>query len=132
MPSAGSREQSGAAVRPWAVANRRGSLGHFTELWEQHVPRDRAEDIVRGDDSDASNRDPGERRRRGAGRRGLSYQDNGDGTITDLNTGLMWEKKSQDGSDHDVTKTFPWSDPLLATIWDWIDAINTEVGNGIG
>ena len=21
------------------------------------------------------------------------YQDNGDGTITDLNTGLMWEKK---------------------------------------
>ena len=62
----------------------------------------------------------------------LSYQDNGDGTITDLNTGLMWEKKSQDGSDHDVTKTFPWSDPLLATIWDWIDAINTEVGNGIG
>ena len=25
----------------------------------------------------------------------LSYQDNGDGTITDLNTGLMWEKKIQ-------------------------------------
>lgn len=28
----------------------------------------------------------------------LSYQDNGDGTITDLNTGLMWEKKVGDPS----------------------------------
>ncbi len=28
----------------------------------------------------------------------LSYTDNGDGTITDNNTGLMWEKKSRDGS----------------------------------
>src|SRR5882762_10987096 len=62
----------------------------------------------------------------------LSYQDNGDGTITDLNTGLMWEKKSLDGSDHDATKTFVWSSPLTDTVWDWIDAINTEVGNGIG
>ena len=62
----------------------------------------------------------------------LSYQDNGDGTITDLNTGLMWEKKSLDGSDHDATKTFVWSSPVTDTVWDWIDAINTEVGNGIG
>src|SRR5262245_40951697 len=30
----------------------------------------------------------------------LRYRDNGDGTITDLNTGLMWEKKSIDGSLH--------------------------------
>src|SRR5207249_5145188 len=32
----------------------------------------------------------------------LSYTDNGDGTITDNNTGLMWEKLSMDGSVHDV------------------------------
>ena len=62
----------------------------------------------------------------------LSYRDNGDGTITDLNTGLMWEKKSVDGSLHDVTKSFVWSSPVTDTVWDWIDAINTEVGNGIG
>jgi len=62
----------------------------------------------------------------------LSYQDNGDGTITDLNTGLMWEKKSMDGTDHDVTKAFVWSSPVTDTVWDWINAINTEVGNGIG
>ena len=62
----------------------------------------------------------------------LRYQDNLDGTITDLNTGLMWEKKSMDGTDHDVTKVFPWSSLFQATIWDWIDAINTEVANGIG
>jgi hypothetical protein len=30
-----------------------------------------------------------------------AYVDNGDGTITDTNTGLMWEKLSGDGSVHD-------------------------------
>jgi len=38
----------------------------------------------------------------------LAYQDNGDGTITDLNTGLMWEKKSDDGSIHDHDNTYTW------------------------
>src|SRR5437773_4101103 len=32
----------------------------------------------------------------------LSYTDNGDGTITDNNTCLIWEKKSFDGTIHDV------------------------------
>ncbi len=38
-----------------------------------------------------------------------SYTDNGDGTITDNRTGLMWEKLSDDGSIHDwhVTDTWP-------------------------
>lgn len=31
-----------------------------------------------------------------------SYTDNGDGTITDNRTGLMWEKLSNDGSIHDM------------------------------
>ena len=39
----------------------------------------------------------------------LAYQDNGDGTITDLNTGLMWEKQSRDGSIHDRDNTYTWS-----------------------
>ncbi|MFN8604293.1 MAG: DUF1566 domain-containing protein [Candidatus Binatia bacterium] len=30
-----------------------------------------------------------------------AYVDNGDGTVTDTKTGLMWEKKSDDGSIHD-------------------------------
>ena len=37
-----------------------------------------------------------------------SYTDNGDGTITDSATGLMWEKKSDDGSIHDKDKTYTW------------------------
>lgn len=41
----------------------------------------------------------------------LSYTDNGDGTITDNNTGLMWEKKSDDGSVHDKDNTYTWSSP---------------------
>src|SRR2546430_848035 len=32
----------------------------------------------------------------------LSYTDNGDGTITDNNTCLMWGKKSEDGSIHEI------------------------------
>jgi uncharacterized protein DUF1566 len=39
-----------------------------------------------------------------------SYTDNGDGTITDNQTGLMWEKKSRDGSIHDWTNLYTWTD----------------------
>jgi len=40
----------------------------------------------------------------------LSYTHNGDGTITDNNTKLMWEKKSNgDGSLHEMTYSYPWS-----------------------
>jgi hypothetical protein len=42
----------------------------------------------------------------------MSFRDNGDGTITDNSTGLMWEKKSGPGSGfHNVTLTFSWSQP---------------------
>ena len=58
----------------------------------------------------------------------LRYQDNGDGTVTDLNTMLMWEKKSMDGSLHDVSKTFVWSSPATDTVWDWIDAHGAKYG----
>jgi len=36
------------------------------------------------------------------------FVDNGDGTITDTKTGLMWEKKSDDGSIHDKDNTYSW------------------------
>lgn len=36
------------------------------------------------------------------------FVDNGDGTITDTTTGLMWEKKSDDGSIHDKDNTYTW------------------------
>jgi hypothetical protein len=44
-----------------------------------------------------------------------SYTDNGDGTITDNTTGLMWEKKSQDGSIHSMWNVYTWSGPSLGT-----------------
>jgi hypothetical protein len=37
------------------------------------------------------------------------FEDNGDGTITDGITGLMWEKKSDDGSIHNKDGRFPWA-----------------------
>jgi hypothetical protein len=37
-----------------------------------------------------------------------SYTDNGDGTVTDNTTGLMWEKKSDDGFIHDKDNTYTW------------------------
>lgn len=39
----------------------------------------------------------------------LSYTDNGDGTITDNNTRLMWAKKSDDGTIHDQDNTYTWA-----------------------
>src|SRR5262249_27463038 len=53
----------------------------------------------------------------------LSYQDNGDGTVTDLNTGLMWEKQSDDGSIHDRDQLFTW-----ATAPTHITALNSAGG----
>jgi len=46
----------------------------------------------------------------------LAYQDNGDGTITDLNTGLTWEKKSDDGSINDKDTTRTWSNAFAAHV----------------
>lgn len=62
----------------------------------------------------------------------LSYTDNGDGTVTDNNTGLMWEKKSDDGSLHDKDNAFyRWSgNGSQETIWDWLDDVNAEGGTG--
>ncbi len=41
-----------------------------------------------------------------------SYTDNGDGTITDNQTGLMWEKKSRDASIHDWGNVYTWADAV--------------------
>jgi hypothetical protein len=38
----------------------------------------------------------------------LKYHDNGDGTVTDQNTLLMWEKKDQAGGLHDWNNAYPW------------------------
>src|SRR6266446_5061606 len=63
----------------------------------------------------------------------LRYQDNGDGTITDLNTGLTWEKKGSGGDAstcltdlHGVNSACTWAQATGA----WIDAVNAEGGTG--
>jgi len=38
-----------------------------------------------------------------------SFTDNGDGTIIDNNTKLMWEKKDQSRGIHDINKIYSWS-----------------------
>ena len=58
----------------------------------------------------------------------LAYVDNGDGTITDLNTHLMWEKKSADGSVHDWTKLYVWAD-ALGTFIDGLNAAGVFAGH---
>lgn len=56
----------------------------------------------------------------------LRYQDNGDGTITDLNTGLMWEKKGGgQGCLNCEGDRYPWS----AAFTDWLDRLNGGIGN---
>ncbi len=65
----------------------------------------------------------------------LAYRDNGDGTITDLTTGLVWEKKGDDGGLHDHDNLYVWSnngdgEGEVDTIWDWLDDVNAEGGAG--
>ena len=40
----------------------------------------------------------------------LSYSDNGDGTFTDINTGLKWEIKDDAGGIHDKDNAYTWTD----------------------
>jgi hypothetical protein len=65
----------------------------------------------------------------------LRYRVLNDGTVKDLNTGLIWEVKCAPGCGglHDVGNTsYRWSgiDGTQATIWDWLDAVNAEGGQG--
>jgi Protein of unknown function (DUF1566) len=45
-----------------------------------------------------------------------AYVDNGDGTITGTNTGLTWEKLSDDGSIHDEGNFYPWNDAFAVKV----------------
>lgn len=46
----------------------------------------------------------------------VSFTDNGDGTVTDNLTGLMWEKLSDDGSIHDKDNTYTWSNAFASKV----------------
>ena len=54
----------------------------------------------------------------GALRKGapLDYQDNGDGTVTDTNTGLVWEKLSMDASVHNVANTYTFDNAIAGHV----------------
>ncbi|HEY8514624.1 MAG TPA: DUF1566 domain-containing protein [Candidatus Binatia bacterium] len=45
-----------------------------------------------------------------------TFVDNGDGTITDARTGLMWEKLSDDDSIHDRDNLFTHADATAVKI----------------
>ncbi len=61
----------------------------------------------------------------------LSYTDNGNGTITDNNTGLVWEKKGDNGGLHDKDNFYWWSgNGVEETVWDWLEDVNAEGGVG--
>ena len=62
----------------------------------------------------------------------LRFHDNRDGTLTDLVTGLMWEKKCAGcGGPHDVALQLAWSgDGRTDTIWDWLRELNRADGTG--
>jgi hypothetical protein len=60
---------------------------------------------------------------------GDTYTDNGDGTITDNQTGLMWEKKDDSGGLHDWDNRYS-SARLGGGIVDWLAQLNAEGGTG--
>ena len=62
----------------------------------------------------------------------LRYKVLQDGTVQDMNTGLIWEVKCDcPGSLHHVSNTYVWSgDGTQETIWDWLEDINAEGGAG--
>lgn len=55
----------------------------------------------------------------------FNFVDNPDGTISDLNTGLMWEKMSDDNSVHDRNNPYSWSTAFS----DKINKLNNRCNN---
>ncbi|HVO24806.1 MAG TPA: DUF1566 domain-containing protein [Candidatus Margulisiibacteriota bacterium] len=62
----------------------------------------------------------------------LAYTDNGDGTLTDNSTGLMWEKKDSSGGIHDQDNTYTWgttveSNPMDGTmVTEFLATLNRQ------
>src|SRR5205809_4983867 len=46
----------------------------------------------------------------------LAYADHGDGTVKDLNTGLVWEKLSDDGTVHDKDNLYTWANAFAGDV----------------
>lgn len=59
--------------------------------------------------------------------RPFNFVDNGDGTITDSNTGLTWEKKGDDGSLHDVDNKYTGL-AGAGSVFEWVQFVNAENG----
>jgi hypothetical protein len=57
---------------------------------------------------------------------GARFVDNGDGTVTDTQTRLMWEKKNDAGGLHDVDNTYTWTDAMTV----FVAATNGLSGDG--
>ena len=56
----------------------------------------------------------------------LAYVDNGDGTLTDLNTGLTWETKTDDGMVQDKDRTYTFEEAVSLHV----SALNTSMLGG--
>jgi len=46
----------------------------------------------------------------------LAYADHGDGTVADVNTGLVWEKLSDDGTVHDKDNLYTWANAFTGHV----------------
>lgn len=62
------------------------------------------------------------------------FVDNGDGTLSDLGTGLMWEKKDDGPGVHGQAQSYTWSaagtDFDGTVVTDFLDALNDVAGGG--
>jgi hypothetical protein len=64
------------------------------------------------------------------------WLENGDGTVTDLNSGLQWELKTDDGSVHDVDNAYRWTDddngtkPTGTAFTEFLGTLNGVSGDG--
>ncbi|MFI5364072.1 MAG: DUF1566 domain-containing protein [Candidatus Binatia bacterium] len=70
---------------------------------------------------------------------GLRFLDNGDGTITNTQTGLMWEKKDEAGGLHDVNAVYAWAGQCSGEPFTFcqpdaasVSACNTATGGAAG
>jgi hypothetical protein len=117
------------AFFPYYTASNRDDIAYWTvseyyddstQVWKMSIPFGL---IDAGPKEGVSNK---VRCVRGSPLPASNFVDNGDGTVTDFATGLMWEQKTVDGSSRDKDTVRTWNDALsycenleLAGFTDW-------------
>ncbi len=97
------------AVKTGATVDYSQCDSRYTRTWGRAEAAGGGSCPTSGDEARIQSQVAADTARLGLALSGQRFVDNGDGTVTDSQTGLMWEKKTDDGSVHDTDNLYTWT-----------------------